>query len=86
MVRLQVDKLNKIYLHKLKSNIAACKFWGYYRSTKHQHFQLPVFWNNSDGAFSKADCSKPKYQIKFYLKAEFAVNGEHSWLFQNPGS
>ena len=31
--------------------------------------------------------SKSKYQVKFYyLKAEFTVNGEHSWLFQNTGS
>ena len=36
---------------------------------------------------SKTDCSKSKYQVKvYYLKAEFTVNGEHSWLFQNTGS
>ena len=26
------------------------------------------------------------YEKVYYLKAEFTVNGEHSWLFQNTGS
>ena len=61
--------------------------------TQYSHYKHPLINVNfcvapfSDGAFSKTDCSKPKYQVKvYYLKAEFTVNGEHSWLFQNTGS